>query len=194
MGLKVATRGMVPPFIVMDVLRAANERAAKGEDVFHLEVGQPGTPAPSKVLKAAKRAVDGSLVGYTDARGIPELRARIAELYQDRYGVAVDRDRVLVTTGSSGGFLLAFLGAFDPGDKVALAAPGYPAYRNILQALSIEPVSLPTGPEHRFQPTPDLLEASGQDIQGLILASPSNPTGTMLDRAAMEDLVSYCHA
>ena len=192
MALKVARRSAIAPFIVMDVLRAANERAAAGEDVLHLEVGQPGTPAPRPVLEAAKAALDTDLIGYTDAFGIPALRAGIAAHYRDCYGVEVDPARVVVTTGSSGGFLLSFLAAFDVGDRVALAAPGYPAYRNILTALGIEPVVLTTEPEHRFQPTPELLEAEPGRLDGLIVASPSNPTGTMLGRDEMAALSGYC--
>jgi len=191
MVLKVAARGSVPPFIAMDVLRDANKRAAEGEDVLHLEVGQPGTPAPEPVLEAVRRALKTDLIGYTDALGLPHLRRAIAVHYERTYGLALDPGRVVVTTGSSGGFLLAFLGAFDAGDRVALAAPGYPAYRNILSALGIEPVLLECGPEHRFQPTVELLQAAGP-VDGLIVASPSNPTGTMVDRPHLEALIGYC--
>ena len=194
MTLKVASRGLVPPFIVMDVMRAANERAAKGEDVLHLEVGQPGTPAPRRVLEAAKDALDGDRIGYTDAHGIPPLRDAIARHYREHYGTDLDVRRIFVTTGSSGGFLLAFLSCFDAGDRVGLAAPGYPAYRNILSALGIEPVLLPTDLEHRFQPTPELVEAVDGPLHGLIVASPSNPTGTMLGRAELQQLVEVCRA
>ena len=194
MALKVAARGKVPPFIVMDVMRAANEREAAGGDVLHLEVGQPGTPAPDGVLDAARRGLDGHLIGYTDAMGLPGLRRRIARHYADWYGYELDPQRVMVTTGSSGGFLLAFLSAFEPGDRVALAAPGYPAYRNILSSLGVEPVLLPAEAEHRFQPTPDLLDRLPAPPAGLILASPSNPAGTMVGEAEMRALVDYCEA
>jgi aspartate/methionine/tyrosine aminotransferase len=192
MPLKVASRGRVPPFIVMDVMRAANERAAAGEDVLHLEIGQPGTPAPRAALDAARQALGEDRIGYTDALGIPPLREGLARHYRQVYGVEVDPQRIMVTTGSSGGFLLGFLAAFDNGDRVALAAPGYPAYRNILTALGVEPVLLPSEAEHRFQPTPELLDAVEGPLHGLIVASPSNPTGTMLDRAALGALVDYC--
>ncbi len=191
MALKIAQRGLIDPFIVMDVLRAANELAAAGENVLHLEVGQPATPAPQKVVAAAQAALQEELLGYTDSLGMPELRRRIAQHYADFYGVAIDAGRVVVTTGSSGGFLLAFLSAFEPGDRVALAAPGYPAYRNILSALGVEPVLLETTAADRFQPTPELLQAAG-DIDGLILVSPSNPTGTMVGQAELEALVAWC--
>ena len=194
MALKTARRGLVPPFIVMDVLRAANEREAAGEEVLHLEVGQPGTPAPAPVRAAAAAALEGARIGYTDAMGLPSLRARIARSYGELYGAEVDPRRVIVTTGSSGGFLLSFLASFEHGDRVALAAPGYPAYRNILSTLGVEPVLLPTDLEHRFQPTVELLDRVAAPLDGLILASPSNPTGTMLGRAALSDLVAYCAA
>jgi aspartate/methionine/tyrosine aminotransferase len=194
MALKTASRGTIPPFIVMDVLRAANEREAAGEAVLHLEVGQPGTPAPPAVLEAARKALAGDRIGYTDALGIPPLRRGIAAHYREQYGVELDPERIVVTTGSSGGFLLAFLAAFEAGDRVALAAPGYPAYRNILAALGVEPVLLETEAEHRFQPTPELLERDAGHLDGLIVASPSNPTGTMLDRAELQALVDHCAA
>ena len=194
MALKVARRGLVPPFIVMDVLRAANEREAAGEQVLHLEVGQPGTPAPAAVRAAAKAALADARLGYTDALGVRSLRARIARSYAELYDVTLDPRRVIVTTGSSGGFLLAFLASFEPGDRVALAAPGYPAYRNILSTLGVEPVLLPCDLAHRFQPTVELLDQVAPPLDGLILASPSNPTGTKLGRAALSDLVDYCAA
>lgn len=192
MPLKIAKRGAIPPFIALEVLRAANERSATGDDVLHLEIGQPATGAPRAVVEAAKRALETDALGYTEALGLPALRRRIARHYAETYGVEIDPARVAVTTGSSGAFLLGFLAAFDPGDRVALASPGYPAYRNILMALGITPVDLPTGPETRFQPTPALLDAVDGRLDGLIVASPSNPAGTMLDAAALRDLVAYC--
>src|SRR5690606_37401484 len=149
MPLKIAKRGSIPPFIALEVLRAANERSAAGDDVLHLEIGQPATGAPRAVVEAAKRALETDALGYTEALGLPALRRRIARHYAETYGVEIDPARVAVTTGSSGAFLLGFLAAFDPGDRVALASPGYPAYRNILMALGITPVGLPTGPETR---------------------------------------------
>ena len=196
MVLKIAKRGTIPPFIVMDVLRAANEREAKGEGVLHLEVGQPGTRAPAPVLAAAAAALEDDLLGYTEALGLPGLRSRIAEHYQETYGIEVDPGRVVATTGSSGGFVLAFLAAFDAGDRVALASPGYPAYRNILKSLGIEIVELQVGPEANFQPTPELIERalkeSSRAIDGLIVASPSHPTGTMIHAAELEALYGFC--
>lgn len=192
MGLKISGRGQIDPFIVMDVMREANALDAAGEDIVHLEVGQPGTPAPARVRDAAIAALNSDRLGYTDALGIPALRERLAMHYSDFYGVSVDPARIVITTGSSGAFLLAFLGAFDVGDRVALAAPGYPAYRNILTALGIEPVIVETRLEDRFQPTPDLLAKVEGNLDGLIVASPSNPTGTMLGTAEMAGLTAYC--
>lgn len=189
--LKVASRGRIPPFIVMDVMRAANERQATRGDVIHLEVGQPGTGAPAPVVAAARAALDTETLGYTDALGIPPLRRRIADHYRDWYGVAVPPERIVVTTGSSGAFVLSFLAAFDPGDRVALVEPCYPCYKNILRAFGIEPVSLPGTAESRYQPTVDLLEAVGS-LDGLIVASPSNPTGTMLDAAQLAAIAEHC--
>ncbi|RKQ73763.1 pyridoxal phosphate-dependent aminotransferase [Oceanibaculum indicum] len=192
--MKIAKRGRIPGFIVMDVMRAANERAATGADVLHLEIGQPSTGAPSKVLEAAKRAIDSELLGYTDAFGILPLRERLAEHYRARYGVSVDPARIVVTPGSSGGFILSFLAAFEPGDRVALAAPGYPAYRNILVALGLEPVEIPTGPESAYQPTVPLLREMQEKgrIDGLILASPANPTGSIVSSEGLAEISHYC--
>ncbi|MEQ8394625.1 aminotransferase class I/II-fold pyridoxal phosphate-dependent enzyme [Thalassobaculum sp.] len=192
-GLRPSRRGQVSPFIVMDVMSAAAAREAAGQEVLHLEVGQPSTPAPKGVLDAARRALESDRIGYTVALGIPALRERIARHYHDLYGVAVPADRIAVTTGSSAGFQLAFLSAFDAGARVALASPGYPAYRNILQALNIEAVDLPTEHADRYQPTVERLEAAGP-IDGVIVASPSNPTGTMLDGPAMRQLAEWCRS
>jgi aspartate/methionine/tyrosine aminotransferase len=191
--LKIAKRALVPPFIVMDVLRAANARAAAGADVLHLEMGQPATGAPAGVIAAAKRMLESDPLGYTEAHGLAELRRRIAAHYRRTQDVEVDPERIVVTTGASGGFVLGFLAGFDPGDRVALADPGYPAYRNILMALGVEPVGLPAGPESNFQPSIELLEKAGR-LDGLIVASPSNPTGTMLDAGALRALADYCAA
>ncbi|WP_343717475.1 aminotransferase class I/II-fold pyridoxal phosphate-dependent enzyme [Inquilinus sp.] len=190
--MKISRRGQVPPFIVMDVMTAAAAREKTHGDVLHLEVGQPSTPAPAGVLAAAQAALRDDKIGYTVALGIPPLRQAIADHYGRAYGTAVKPEQVVVTTGSSGAFLLAFLAAFDVGDRVALAAPGYPAYRNILTALGIEVVEIPAGPDTRYQPTPELLEKHGGRLDGLIIASPANPTGTMLSPEALADLTAYC--
>jgi aspartate/methionine/tyrosine aminotransferase len=191
MTLRASRRGLVPPFIAMDVLRAANEREARGADVIHLEVGQPGSSAPEPVLEAARRALKAEQIGYTDALGIAPLRQAIAAHYHAEYGVSVDPAEVVVTTGSSAAFQLAFLAAFEPGNRVGLAVPGYPAYRNILTALDIEPVLIMVGENAHYQPTPELLTEAGV-LDGLIIASPANPTGTMISPADLERLAGYC--
>lgn len=192
MTLKAAKRSAIQPFIVMDVMRAANALQAQGTDVLHLEVGQPSTPAPKRVLEAARTALDQELLGYTDAFGVPPLKAAIAAHYRKAYGVTVDTARIAVTTGSSGAFVVAFLSAFDAGDRVALVSPGYPAYRNILAALDIDVVDVQAGPETDYQPTPALLDRIEGKLDGLIIASPSNPTGTMIDAAGLKALTDYC--
>ena len=191
MTLRQSRRDIIPPFIAMDVLRAANERESAGADIIHLEVGQPGSSAPEPVLDAARRALTNEPIGYTDALGIAPLRREIAAHYQAQYGIAVDPAEVVVTTGSSAAFLLAFLAAFEPGDRVGLAIPGYPAYRNILSALEIEPVLISVGENAHYQPTPELLADLGR-IDGLILASPANPTGTMISATDLAGLTAYC--
>jgi aspartate/methionine/tyrosine aminotransferase len=191
MPLGPSRRGLVPPFIAMDVLREAVAREAAGHSIIHLEVGQPGTPAPRAVLDAARAALAEDKIGYTDALGIAPLRAAIALHYRERYGVAVDAAEIVVTTGSSAAFQLAFLAAFEAGDRVALAAPGYPAYRNILSALGLEPVLIEVGPNAHYQPNLELLAEAG-DIAGLIVASPANPTGTMIAPAELARLAAWC--
>jgi aspartate/methionine/tyrosine aminotransferase len=191
-AFRPARRSAVAPFTVMEVLAAANRRAAAGLPVFHLEIGEPGGGPPASVLEAARRALDGGRLGYTEALGLPELRARIAALYARRHGLALDPARIAVTCGASGAFVLGFLAAFEAGDRVALATPAYPAYRNILDALGVEPVALPTGPETRFQPTVELLEAAPGPLAGLLLQSPANPTGTMLEDAQLARLAGWC--
>jgi aspartate/methionine/tyrosine aminotransferase len=174
----------------MKVWAAAARRAERGLPVFNLTAGQPSTPAPKPVLAAAHAALDGHILGYTEALGIAPLRTAIAGHYRRRYGLDVDPAQVVVTTGSSGGFLLAFLAAFDPGARVGLARPGYPAYRNILAALGCTVVDLPTGAGTRFQPTVAMLD--GLDLDGLIVASPANPTGTMVSDGELAALAGYC--
>lgn len=185
--MRDSRRGDVDPFIVMDVMEAARRAEAGGRHIIHMEVGQPGTPAPQGALAAVAGAMQGDALGYTVALGLPALRERIARLYADWYGVTLDPGRVVVTSGSSAGFLLAFTALFDAGDRVAIGAPGYPSYRQILKALSLEAVNLQTRDENRLQPVAS--EIAGLDVQGLLVASPANPTGTMLDRGAMEALI-----
>ena len=184
-------RGDVDPFIVMDVMERARAAEAAGQRVIHMEVGQPGTAAPAGAVAALKTVLDQPL-GYTVALGLPALREGIAGLYQRWYGVEVDPRRVIVTTGSSGAFLLAFTALFDAGDRVALGEPGYPSYRQILRALSLTPVGIPARMENRLQPAVEDLD--GLDVAGLIVASPGNPTGTMLDRMALARLAGWAEA
>jgi len=193
---QLAARGNIDPFIVMDVLRTANALQAKGSDVVHMEVGQPGTSAPATVLRAAHAALDESTLGYTDALGLPELRDRIAGHYKYRYGVSVPAERIVVTAGSSAGFVLAFLAILEAGSRVAIPTPGYPCYRHILGALDIEAVSLETGPNDRWSPTPGTLGAlhETKKLDALLLASPANPTGTMLIGDALKGIVEACES
>jgi len=190
--LTVASRAAVPPFHVMDLLAAAAQRARSHGDLLNLVAGQPSTPAPAPVREAARRALDEQVLGYTVALGIPELREAIAGHHRRMHGLSVSPDDVVVTTGSSGGFLLAFLAAFEAGDRVAIARPGYPCYRNVLTALGCEVVELPAGPESRFQPTVALLESLDEPVKGLVVASPANPTGTMLAPAELAALATWC--
>ena len=190
--MQVSRRGLVDPFIVMDVMEAARAAEAAGRSVIHMEVGQPGTPAPKAALLALERAMAAGPLGYTVALGLPELRAGIAQLYQRWYGVTLDPARVVVTSGSSSAFLLAFTALFDAGEKVGLGEPGYPSYRQILRALSLQPVGIAAREENRLQPVPADLEP--YDIKGLIVASPGNPSGTMLGHAALAALMEHCAA
>ena len=184
--MRASKRSEVDPFIVMDVMDAAARAEAEGRHIIHMEVGQPGTPAPEGARRALTQAMEADALGYTVALGLPALRARIAELYGERHGIDLSPDRVVVTAGSSGAFILAFTALFDAGDRVALGAPGYPSYRQILRALDLVPVDIETRIEDRFQPVPAQLP---DDIQGLIVASPANPSGTMLDRPALSGLI-----
>jgi aspartate/methionine/tyrosine aminotransferase len=192
--LAVAQRAAVPPFHVMDVWAAAARRQLTHGDVVNLAAGQPSTPPCTPVLEAAKAALDEQLLGYTVALGIPELREAIGTRYRDWNGIDVGAEDVVLTTGSSGGFLLTFLAAFDPGSRVAMARPGYPCYRNILAALGCTVVELPCGPAERFQPTVAMLDALPEPIDGLIVASPANPTGTVLEPDELAAIARWCEA
>ncbi|MBP6678276.1 MAG: pyridoxal phosphate-dependent aminotransferase [Paracoccus sp.] len=182
--MRTSQRGQVDPFIVMDVMEAARKAEAAGRRIIHMEVGQPATPAPRGARLALARALEQPL-GYTVALGLPELRQGIAALYRRWYGIDLDPARVVVTPGSSGAFILAFSALFDAGDRVALGEPGYPSYRQILRAMSLQPVGIPTRIEDRYQPRPQDLP---QDVRGLILASPGNPSGTVLRREELAGL------
>ena len=188
--MKTSQRGQVDPFIVMDVMEAARKAEAAGRRIIHMEVGQPATPAPKGAREALAQALEQPL-GYTVALGLPELRQGIAALYQRWYGIDLDPARVVVTPGSSGAFILAFSALFDAGDRVALGEPGYPSYRQILRAMSLQPVGIPTRIEDRYQPRPEDLP---DDVQGLILASPGNPSGTVLRREELAALTTRAAA
>jgi aspartate/methionine/tyrosine aminotransferase len=189
--MRVSTRGDVDPFIVMDIVRAAADAEAQGRDVVHMEVGQPATPAPKKAREAVAQAMGGDAMGYTVALGLPALRERIARLYQDWYGLDVDPGRIIVTSGSSAAFLLAFTALFDGGDKVGIASPGYPSYRQLLKALNLTPTLIQAEARDGYQPTPDHITGAGLD--GIMVASPANPTGTMLSRPQMQALITASH-
>ncbi len=189
--MTVASRALIPPFHVMDVWAAAGERQRTHGDLVNLSAGQPSTGAPAAVRAAAAAALERDVLGYTVALGVPELRAAIAAHYGRTHDLDVAPEQVAVTTGSSGGFLLAFLAAFDAGDRVVMARPGYPCYRNILTALGCEVVELPCGPETRHQPTVAMLEEL-DDVRGLVVASPANPTGSVLAPDELAALAAYC--
>jgi aspartate/methionine/tyrosine aminotransferase len=190
--LTASSRSDVPPFMVMDVMAAAARIEAAGGHVIHMEVGQPWAGAPQAALGAAHAALDGMRIDYTSALGIHSLRQRIARHYREAYGCAVDAERIVITTGSSGAFILAFLAMFEPGDRVAVTVPGYPPYRHILSALGCEPVLIETTSETRHALTGEALLAAHHKapLKGVLVASPANPTGTMMSREALSGLIS----
>jgi len=193
MALKTSSRTDIAPFYVMEVMRAAAERETSGSEVLHLEVGQPSTPAPEGARKRAIDAIQNEILGYTSALGMDSLRERLSLHYRDWYGIEVGPERIAVTLGASGAFTLAFLACFEAGDRVAVPTPGYPCYRNTLRALGVDVVDVPVGSESRFQPSAQILESVGP-IDGLVVASPSNPTGTMLLPGELKDLIRWCKA
>src|SRR5215475_4422730 len=190
--LSASRRSDVPPFMVMDVMAAAARIEAAGGHVIHMEVGQPSAPAPQTALAAARRALEAGRIDYTSALGIPSLRERIARHYHDTYATSVDPARIIVTTGSSGAFILAFLAMFEPGDRVAVTVPGYPPYRHILTALGCEPVLIETSSETRHALTGEALLAAHRKapLKGVLVASPANPTGTMISKDALTALIA----
>lgn len=192
--LAASVRSAVDPFLAMDVMVAAQARSAQGKQVLHMEVGEPGHQAPIIVREAAKAAIDRDRISYTPALGLLALRERISAHYQETYGAVVSRDRIAITTGSSAGFILSFLSAFDAGARVGLAAPGYPAYRNVLKALGLIAVSIPVKAENRYVITADDLQAVHdlEPLDGVLIASPANPSGTMLLPDAFANLIDCC--
>jgi aspartate/methionine/tyrosine aminotransferase len=189
---RLARRSSIDPFIVMDVMREANAHEAEGRDIIHMEVGQPGTPAPRAARERARQALETERLGYTDALGLPALRERIARYYQERYQLSVPPERVVVTSGSSAGFVLAFLAVLDPGDALLLPSPGYPCYRQILSALGVKPVLVETGAASRWMPASGDVERFGEEATGLLVASPNNPTGTMVSATRLGELAESC--
>jgi len=190
--MRPSARSAVPPFAVMEILTAANALRAAGVRVLNLCVGEPSAAAPEPVRRRAAELLATGGPGYTEAVGLPALRAALAVHYRRWYGVDVDPRRIAVTTGSSGGFLLAFLAAFEAGDRVAVTRPGYPAYRNILASLGVEVVELPCGPATGYRPTVEQLDALDRPVHGLVVAGPANPTGTVVDTAGLAALVGWC--
>ncbi|UEM17148.1 aminotransferase class I/II-fold pyridoxal phosphate-dependent enzyme [Bradyrhizobium barranii subsp. barranii] len=190
--LEPSRRSDVPPFMVMDVMAAAARIEAAGGHVIHMEVGQPATGAPKTAIAAAHAALEAGRIDYTSALGIPSLRERIACHYRDAYGCDVSPERIVVTTGSSGGFILAFLSMFAPGDRVAVTVPGYPPYRHILTALGCEPVLIETTNDTRHALTGEALLAAHRKapLKGVLVGSPANPTGTMMSREALAGLIA----
>jgi aspartate/methionine/tyrosine aminotransferase len=192
--MHISQRSDVAAFVVMDVMQAAAQLEEQGTEVLHLEIGQPGTPAPDAVLEAAKKAMDTDKLGYTVAVGLPQLRQAISQHYADRFDVEVDPDCIVVTPGSSGAFILAFLAAFDKGARVAVPAPGYPCYRNILQSLDLEAVDVQISADNDYLLMPEDLEKLDQPVSGVIVSSPSNPTGSMYSDEDFQALIEYCQA
>ncbi|MEC8975989.1 MAG: aminotransferase class I/II-fold pyridoxal phosphate-dependent enzyme [Actinomycetota bacterium] len=191
MALKTSSRTDIAPFYVMEVMRAAAALEASGSEVLHLEVGQPSTPAPEGARDRAISAIQNEILGYTSALGMDSLRERLSLHYREWYDTEVGPERIAITLGASGAFTLAFLACFEAGDRVAVPTPGYPCYRNTLRALGVEVIDLPVGYDTRFQPSPRILEPLGP-IDGLVVASPSNPTGTMLLPSELTELTHWC--
>lgn len=192
MTVKTSRRSQISPFLVMDVMEDARKLEEAGRDLVHMEVGQPGTPAPKAAMDRLTAEISkGSPMGYTVALGLPELREGIARLYRHRHGLDIGADRIVITSGSSCAFILAFLAVFDAGDRVALADPGYPAYRNILKALDLDVARIESTLATGYQPTPEDLDKAGP-LAGVLVASPANPTGCMLSRQVLSDLVRWC--
>jgi aspartate/methionine/tyrosine aminotransferase len=192
--LTISKRGTIEPFFAMDIMAKANALAAQGKDIVHMEIGQPGAPAPRLVREAAQKALVDGRIGYTDALGIRALRERIARHYGEHYGVTVSPEAVAVTTGSSAGFNLAFLSLFEVGDRVILPSPGYPAYRNILFSLGLDVVEVETRAEDRWSLTAEDIRRvhAEKPVKGVLIASPANPSGTIMETEALKAVVEVC--
>ncbi|MBS96993.1 MAG: aminotransferase class I/II-fold pyridoxal phosphate-dependent enzyme [SAR202 cluster bacterium] len=185
--MKNSKRGNVDPFIVMDVMEAARKAEESGRRIIHMEVGQPGTAAPKQATNSVIESMTNNNLGYTVALGLPELRMRISQLYGEWYNVDINPNRIAITPGSSSAFVASFTSLFDSGDRVGIAAPGYPSYKQILKALDLVPVTIRTIIENRFQPLPE--DLPNNDLSGFLIASPANPTGSMLDYQSLSDLI-----
>ncbi|WP_114008945.1 pyridoxal phosphate-dependent aminotransferase [Cohaesibacter intestini] len=192
--LRISKRGAIQPFLAMDVMARANALEKDGQQIVHMEVGQPGAPAPRLVREAAEKALIDGRIGYTDAMGIAPLKERIAQHYMDQYGVSVSPDSIAVTTGSSAGFNLAFLALFEVGDRVILPSPGYPAYRNILAALGLEVVEVETRAKDRWCLTAQAIRSAHaqKPVKGVLIASPANPSGTIMEPDALQSVIETC--
>ncbi len=189
--MKKSKRSNVDPFIVMDVMESARKAEANGKHVIHMEVGQPGTPAPKLAKQFISDEISNNDLGYTVTLGLPELRNRISKLYADWYNIDLNPDRIIITTGSSGAFILSFAALFDVGDRVGIAAPGYPSYRQILKSQDLIPVDIFTELQNKFQPIPKDIKEN--NLNGLLVASPANPTGSMLDKKKLKELINTAH-
>ena len=189
--MKKSKRSNVDPFIVMDVMESARKAEANGKHVIHMEVGQPGTPAPKRAKQFISDEISNNDLGYTVTLGLPELRNRISKLYGDWYNIDLNPDRIIITTGSSGAFILSFAALFDVGDRVGIAAPGYPSYRQILKSQDLIPIDIFTELQNKFQPIPKDIKEN--NLNGLLVASPANPTGSMLDKKKLEGLINTAH-
>ena len=189
--MKKSKRSNVDPFIVMDVMESARKAEANGKHVIHMEVGQPGTPAPKRAKQFISDEISNNDLGYTVTLGLPELRNRISKLYGDWYNIDLNPDRIIITTGSSGAFILSFAALFDVGDRVGIAAPGYPSYRQILKSQDLIPIDIFTELQNKFQPIPKDIKEN--NLNGLLVASPANPTGSMLDKKKLEALINTAH-
>ena len=189
--MKKSKRSNVDPFIVMDVMESARKAEADGKHVIHMEVGQPGTPAPKRAKQFISDEISNNDLGYTVTLGLPELRNRISKLYGDWYNIDLNPDRIIITTGSSGAFILSFAALFDVGDRVGIAAPGYPSYRQILKSQDLIPIDIFTELQNKFQPIPKDIKEN--NLNGLLVASPANPTGSMLDKKKLEELINTAH-